>query len=264
MSRVSTSRVSTSRASTSRVSARVGGWVIVGVVALASTSCTCGGPPPRTSIPELRVPRASIAPTIDGVLDEWSAAPRTEAFVDTMTGAHQALAPTARMLWDDRALYLAFEVNDPLLRSDGMRHDDHLWEQDCVELMLDPDGDERRYLELQVSPRNVVFDTWFDTYRAPQPFGHVDWSSGIETAVRTRGEVGDERADEGYDVEIAIPWSAFVVAGRDGSPPRPGETFRVQLYVLDARDEGQWGVGWSAPLVGDFHVPARFGRVTFE
>jgi hypothetical protein len=33
--------------------------------------------------------------------------------------------------------------------------------------------------------------------------------------------------------------------------------------VLDARSDGQLGVGWSAPLVGDFHVPARFGRLVF-
>jgi hypothetical protein len=245
-----------------RVSAvRAGPSALVLLAPMAGCEC---GEPPRTAIPELRAPRAASRPTIDGDLSEWGAAARTETFVDTMTGAREELAPTARFMWDDRALYVAFEVDDPFLRSAGAERDDHLWEEDCVELMIDPDGDERRYLELQVSPRNAVFDTWFDTYRAPQPFGHVTWTSGMETAVRARGEVGDDAADEGYDVELAIPWAAFVPAGRDGSPPRPGETFRVALYVLDARQEGQWGVGWSAPLVGDFHVPARFGRVTFE
>ncbi|MFN7697996.1 MAG: carbohydrate-binding family 9-like protein [Deltaproteobacteria bacterium] len=226
-------------------------------------SCTCGEPP-RTAIPELRIHRAPRPPRIDGDLSEWGEAARTEVFVDTMDGSHGDLAPTARVMWDERALYLAFEVADPFLRSAGAQQDAHLWEEDCVELMFDPDGDEERYLELQVSPRNVVFDTWFDTYRAPRPFGHVGWSSGLESAVRVRGQVGDQAADEGYDVEIAIPWRAFSVAGRDGTPPREGETFRAQLYVLDAREEGQWGVGWSAPMVGDFHVPARFGRLVFE
>lgn len=240
------------------------GRLIAAGSAVVLSACTCGEPP-RTTLPELHVPRAASAPRIDGDLSDWPAsAARTETFVDTMTGSHEELAPSARMMWDERALYLAFEVNDPFLRSAGAERDDHLWEEDCVELMLDPDGDEQRYLELQVSPRNVIFDTWFDTYRAPQPFGHVGWSSGMETAVRVRGDIGDDAADEGYDVELAIPWSAFTVAGRDGSPPAVGETFRIQLYVLDARQEGQWGVGWSAPLVGDFHVPARFGRVVFD
>ncbi len=230
---------------------------------LASSGCTCGAPA-RTAIPTLAVHRAATPPTIDGDLAEWDGAARTEPFVDTMTGAPASRAPSARVMWDDRALYVAFEVDDRLLRSPFTERDEHLWEQDCVELMFDPDGDGARYLELQVSPRNVVFDTFFDTYRAPAPFGHVGWSSGIESAVRARGTIDDERPDEGYDVELAIPWSAFVAAGRDGSAPREGEQFRVALYVLDARGDGQVGVGWSPPLVGDFHVPARFGHVRFE
>ncbi len=232
-------------------------------LALVGSGCTCGGAP-RTEIPELHVHRAPSAVVIDGELTEWSEAVRTETFVNTMDGAHESFAPSARMMWGERALYLAFEVADRFLVSAGQQRDEHLWEQDCVELMLDPDGDERRYLELQVSPRNVVFDTWFDTYRAPQPFGHVTWTSGLESAVRVHGVVGDDEGDDGYDVELAIPWTAFTVAGRDGSPPAEGETFRIQLYVLDTREDGQWGVGWSAPLVGDFHVPSRFGRVVFD
>lgn len=232
-------------------------------LALFGAGCTsCEAP--RTEIPELRVPRADRPPTIDGDLSDWAGAARTEVFVDTMTGARERLAPTARMMWDERALYVAFEVNDRLLRASGTEHDDHLWEQDCVELMFDPDGDEERYLELQVSPRNVVFDTYFDSYRAPRPFGHVGWSSGLESAVRLRGGIDDDAPDEGYDVELRIPWSAFTVAGRDGGPPSAGETFRVALYVLDAHEGGQSGVGWSPPLVGDFHVPSRFGRIVFE
>lgn len=236
---------------------------LIGLASLAA-GCACGEPP-RTTIPELHVRRAASAPTIDGDLSEWGDAARTEVFVGTMDGSHlSGLAPTAQLMWDDAALYVAMEVADPLLRAPGTTQDDHLWEHDCVELMLDPDGDERRYLELQVSPRNVVFDTWFDTYRAPQPFGHMDWSSELRSAVRARGEVDDDDGDDGYTVEIAIPWSAFVVAGRDGSPPHAGETFRIQLYVLDERTDGQWAVGWSAPMVGDFHVPPRFGHVTFD
>lgn len=231
---------------------------------LMHVGCAACEGPPRTEIPELRVHRAASPPRIDGDLSEWSGAARTEAFVNTMSGAQQAPSTTAQLMWDDTALYVAVAVTDPLLRASGTTHDAHLWEEDCVELMLDPDGDGLRYLELQVSPRNVVFDTWFDSYRAPQPFGHVDWTSGLESAVHLRGGLDDDAADEGYDVEIAIPWSAFTVAGRDGAPPQPGEVFRVQLYLLDAREDGQRGVGWSAPLVGDFHVPARFGRVVFE
>jgi hypothetical protein len=179
-----------------------------------------------------------------------------------MDGSHASPGATARLAWDDEALYVAFEVQDTWLRSGFSGHDARLWEEDAVELMIDPDGDGRRYAELQVSPTGLVFDTWFDARRVPQPFGHVEWSSGLRAAVTTQGTPNDGAPDAGYVVEMAIPWTAFEVLG--AARPRPGDEWRVALYVLDARERGQAGVGWSPPLVGDFHVPERFGRLVFE
>lgn len=230
-------------------------------IAIVLAGCTCAEPP-RTEIPTLRVSRAAQSIAIDGELREWDGAARTETFVDTMSGAASAPRTSARVRWDDDAIYVAFEVDDTYLRCTFDTHDDHLWEQDVVELMIDPDGDGRRYAELQVSPTNLVFDTWFDTRRMPQPFGHIDWSSGLRSAVAVRGTVNDDEADEGWSAEIAIPWSAFEAIG--AHRPEPGETWRIAMYVLDAIPGGQGGVGWSPPMIGDFHVPERFGRVIFE
>jgi hypothetical protein len=238
---------------------------------LFALGCTCAGP--RTEIPTAHAVRFATPPTLDGALDEWGDATRTEPFVNTMDGTQGAPEASARFGWDDQFLYVAFEIADPFLRSRGAQHDDHLWEEDCAELMIDPDGDGLGYAELQVSPRiesgaPVTFDTWFDSRRQPQPFGHIDWSSGIEAAVHARGTVNDDAADEGYVVEARIPWTAFAIGPHPiTSAPRAGDTWRVALYALDARagePAPQFGVGWSAPLVGDFHVPDRFGRVVFD
>ena len=37
----------------------------------------------------------------------------------------------------------------------------------------------------------------------------------------------------------------------------------MNFFVMDTRKQGQRAVAWSAPLVGDFHTLARFGRVVF-
>ena len=42
-----------------------------------------------------------------------------------------------------------------------------------------------------------------------------------------------------------------------------GTGFDVAVDLMDARKNGMRAVGWSPPRVGDFHVPARFGKVTF-
>jgi hypothetical protein len=236
----------------------------VGVALLCIQGCTCAGP--RTEIPSYRARFTSAAPTIDGRLDDaaWQSAATTETFVDTMNGAQAAPRTVARMTWDDDHLYVAFEVEDDYLRAELTGDDPHLWEQDTVEIMVDPGGDGRNYFELQLSPTQQIFDTRYDSRRIPQPFGHVDWDSGMRGATVVRGTVNDEASDEGYVAEMAIPWSAFRAGSPPAERPQPGEEWRIALYVLDARPQGQGGVGWSPPLVGDFHVPDRFGRVVFE
>ncbi len=201
-------------------------------IGACSAGCTCEEP--RTGVPLYRAPHVTEAPVIDGA-------------------------------WDDAHLYVAFEVEDDFLKSDLEGHDPHLWEQDTVEIMVDPGGDGRSYFELQLSPTGQIFDTRYDSRRVPQPFGHTSWDSGMRGASVARGTPNDDERDEGYVAEMAIPWSAFAHGSPPASRPEAGEEWRIALYVLDARPNGgQGGVGWSPPLIGDFHVPERFGRVVFE
>ena len=170
-------------------------------------------------LPTLPVVRTKRAPHLDGKLDdpEWSFAQSTGAFVHTVHGGVAPVEANAKLLWNARYLYVAVDVRDDDLRATGTQPDSRVWEQDCVELMIGPNGD--RYFEVQVSPRGVVFDTRYDARRQPRPFGHVDWSSRALTAVSRRGELDDGVADAGYSVELAIPWQAFSLDG--SARPRP-------------------------------------------
>jgi len=221
--------------------------------------------PARPALPGLQARRVTDPINVDGVLNEeaWGQAPATPRFVDTMTGGPAEPRATAKLLWDDQNLYVGFDVADDFLKSEMRNRDDHLWEQDCVEVMVDPDGDGRNYFEMQVSPTGVVFDTRYDTRREPQPFGHVDWDSGLRAQVTRRGTPNDSDADEGYTVEIAIPWMAFAAGEPAAERPTSGSTWRLNFFVMDAREDGQRAAGWSPPRVGDFHVLDRFGRVVF-
>lgn len=227
------------------------------------TSAPGEAPPPPAPMPELRAGHADAAVTIDGRLDEpvWATAQRTPRLVDTMSGARAEPESYVRTAWDATNLYVAFEVNDPFLKSSFTNNDDHLWEQDAVEIMVDPDGDGRNYFEMQVAPTGKVFDTRYDTARQPQPFGHIDWQSGLRAQVALRGTPNDTEADQGYTVEIAIPWTAF---GPNAAAPAAGATWRMNFFVMDARADGPMHyAGWSPPRVGDFHTLAKFGRVLF-
>lgn len=222
------------------------------------------------SVPEVPNLMAGSLPegtslNLDGELDEpaWQSASSSRALVNTMSGAAADFRVTVKTLFDAENFYVGFIVADTYLKSEFDEHDQHLWEADVVEIMVDPDGDGRNYFELQVSPGNVSFDTRYDSRRVPQPIGHADWDSNLRSGVSLRGTLNDDEADEGYTVEIAIPWSAFAHGTPPATPPTAGDTWRVNFYVMDVQENGTRAAAWSPPRVGDFHVPARFGNIQF-
>jgi len=238
-------------------------------------------PVKQTSIPQAAVKKYLVRRTakpikVDGKLDEpaWKTAPYLGAFVDTMTGtpAAASVKTDAKMLWDDQNLYIAFENTDPDVWSTLTKRDDKLWTQEAVEVMIDADGNGKSYIELQVAPNNNVFDTYLPEYRKYEdtldpkrkPY---DWNSKVKTAVKVDGTLNKRNdQDKGWTVEIALP-----LADANGlatppikTPPALGDTWKVNLFRLDAPEgKAQIAVGWSPPMIGDFHRLDRFGQIVF-
>lgn len=220
-------------------------------------------------LPEYRAGRTVDAITVDGKLDEltWQVMPRVGPFRDIRNPDRKDTAATeATVVWDDRFLYFAFGNHDAEPWSTMLEKDMHLWEQEVVEVFLDPDADGRDYPELEVSPNNVVVDLLI-----PQPpNGQTDpdiaarWDiSGLRTAVG--------RHAQGWVVEIAIPWASLREIGIT-SAPTFGTKWRVGLYRIERpggpanqknSDEHQF-LAWSVTdAKRGFHVPERFGVVEF-
>lgn len=224
-------------------------WWTLGAVMLVGCK-----PGVRTEIQTMDVPRASGAITVDGRLDEpaWQRAARTGPLIDTLTGAigHPRNAHGGvRALWNDEALWLGWTITDSTRVDLGVgQTDPHLWENDCAEVMLDPGGDGRDYYELQVGPSGSVFDTMYRTPRVPRPFGITDWNAQLRSSARA--------TDGGYVVEMAIPWRSIGVQA-----PDENTVLRGNFYLMDRTPEGQKFAGWSPPMIGDFHVPDRFGHL---
>jgi hypothetical protein len=221
----------------------------------------------QVQVSEVNVGHASGPITADGDLNEpsWANAVRTGPLVNTMSGAPAGATESranVRLLWDEQNLYAAFEVSDDNLIDPSTERDNHLWENDAVEVMLDPNGDGQNYFELQVSPNNHSFDTRYDRARDPQPFGHLDWNPAIRSGVRLTGTVGNaDDTDERYVAEIAIPWSSL--ADLPHPTPLVGDQIRANFFVMDKPKAGGQRFGaWSAPRRGDFHTLERFGRIT--
>ena len=220
---------------------------------------------PEPAVPRLIARRVRAPITLDGKLNEpdWAITQSTGPFLNTMTGEAGAFEARAQVLYDADAIYCAFVVSDDYLKATYKNADDHLWEQDTVEVMFDPEGDARNYFELQVSPRGVHFDTRYDAPRNPRPFGHVEWSSEVKAGVSVNGTLDADSPDTDYTVELRVPWTAFATGEPPATRPSAGTTWRINFFVMDARERGVRAVGWSPPRVGDFHTLAQFGRVVF-
>lgn len=241
-----------------------------------------GNEKPASDLPSITVPKMAAGEkvVIDGKLDEpaWANAVTAGPFVDVGTGRPNPEYPvqgTAKLLWDDTYLYVGFDVKDPQVvggfdpankgkdewTSTGQPK---LWMKDTVEIMVDPDGDgdNKDYYEIQVNPQNRVFKTQYDTYNAPKtdpngPFGHEDWDLKLKSAVVVHGTLDDPSdRDEGYTVEMALPWSAFTKAQH--APPKNTNVWRMNFYAM----QNNGGTAWSPILgQGNFHKASRFGRV---
>jgi hypothetical protein len=222
-------------------------------------------PPPGT----IYVPRAAGPITIDGVASDpgWASAVTSPELVTAEGSPEPAGKAIARMTWDDDYLYVFVQVTDTDVFSPYKQKDDPLWKADCVELFIDADGNKRGYVELQVNPNNATFDSWFAGTRA-QP-GDEAWDSGMITAVNMRGTAdrgGD--ADQGWDVEIAIPLAA--VKGRDEAmavrlPPEVGDRWRLNVVRVDHRSSGgnPSASSWNRITYADFHALDRMLTVVF-
>ena len=170
-----------------------------------------------------------------------------------------------RLLWDDDNLYAAFSVADDDIRATHTSHDAPLWEEEVVELFVDPWGAERLYVEIEVSPANVVFDALVvNRAREGEELRDLEaltsWDcAGLRTAVRVDGVLNGGPVSRGWDVELALPIRQLAPR----RAPAPGVEWRFNAYRVDRSQRGDELQALSPIGRPDFHVPARFAVLRF-
>jgi hypothetical protein len=247
-----------------RIAGRGVALAVFGAVVLGGCRDPTAGPGwlsgSRPPLPTYRAAHATGPITVDGRLDEpaWARA-RGVQLVETLTGRPPRYHTEARLLWDEDALYVGFACeDDEVWARPGRKDDEAIYEDEVVEIFLDPSGSGRDYVEIEVSPANVRFDARFASWREDVGAARA-WSSGARTAVQVDGAVtfGDEAPApaRGWTVELALPWASL------GLHPRGGERWRMNLYRLENHNRQLVveGSGFSPPLRGDFHALDRFG-----
>lgn len=215
---------------------------------------------------------------VDGKDDEtaWQeAAPLDLVDVRFLSGDRYPTRRTeARMLWDVQYLYFYFSAADPDVWSTYDQRDMQLYEEEVVEVFIDPDGDGQNYAEVELNPLNAVFDLLLSKPWSRSGKGYDTWNPSLLSAVQITGTLNNAAdVDQGWSAEIALPWAGLAsqqldIAGPQPLPPQAGDEWRLNLYRYEqvrqngARNEVQ-ASAWSPVGKVDFHVPERFGRVVF-
>jgi len=223
-------------------------------------------------IPEYKVYKTNTKITIDGILDEqaWKTIEPTDNFV--ILGNNETTPKTvtrAKMLWDDSFLYVAFYCEDKNLAATYEDRDDPLYKEDVVEVYIDPDGDGETYLEVEVSPTNVIFDLWLSKPRKQGGSGYPDWTmAGLKTQSTYKGSLNSNSdKDDSWICEMALPFAAMKFSSNTVNfPPQENDLWRFNLYRFDRaynNDKNGEATGWSQTEGGQ-HEPDRFGKIIFK
>jgi hypothetical protein len=174
-----------------------------------------------------------------------------------------------RALGSPAGLFLRFDADDPSPWHTMARRDEHLWDEEVVEIFLDLDRSGRDYYELEINPANVVCDL---RMIAPWPDkkGDIDWNlAGLET--RVRPQEGASRA-RGWTATAFLPWAGFrplPSAAHLALPPKPGDAWRFNVFRIErpggprSPEKDAVFAAWSPPSVQSFHDAAAFRDLVF-
>ncbi len=193
--------------------------------------------------------RRQGAPQLDGRCEEpfWADLPVLRVQHDKDHGRVYAEGADAKVAITAEALYLSVRCEEPemdKIKDSGVGPNQAVWDENCIDLFLDPAGDGKLYYQL-------VFNS-LGTYRA---FSYVD-RKGAPWPVEPQITVAREQ--DSWSAEIRIPLSALAL----------GDDIRGDIWgfnICRARRTVQPNAYscWS-PTFGDFHRPERFGRLVIQ
>lgn len=229
--------------------------IVIGL--LAFWACTANPP-----VPTYHVFRTTVPIQIDGRLDEsaWAKVPLVGDLVTNVESTASFSRTQIKVLYDETFLYLSFRCEDENIWATLKHRDDHLWEEEAVEVFLQADPRQPDYIELEVNPLGTMLDIYLRDVRKPLHF--ESWNSEkLRWAVQVIGTVDGEAGDREWTCEIALPMEDIVTA--PNLPPRTGDRWRLNLYRIEKKPL-RYELAWSPTLKGDFHVPIRFGELVFS
>ena len=169
----------------------------------------------------------------------------------TVSDAAPLQGTSVRAAWDAEKLRMRFHAEDTHAWATMTERDAPLYEEEVIEVFLDPVGDLESYFEIEVNPLNAVLDLVLRRNRSGYVKDFAWRCEGLRTAVA--------KSAAGWSAELAIPFRSLTA-----TPPNAGDCWRVNFFRID-RPPGvpRELSAWSPTGRANFHTPERFGILQF-
>lgn len=176
-------------------------------------------------------------PVIDGESDSiWSKAPALQ--LNRYQMAWEGATGTARVLWDEKNLYVLMYVNDPQLDKANANP----WEQDSVEVFVDENNAKTTFYQEDDGQYRV-------NYENTATFNPESISEGFESAVKVSGSH--------YIVEMKIPFRTIT--------PKADMQIGFDAQINDAKDGIRISVAnWNDVSGNGYQDTSVFGTLTLK
>lgn len=197
---------------------------------------------------EAAVKRAVAAKTdaaleIDGLPNDacWRHAAECVDFVRAGSASPSEAKSSVRVAYDDSSLYLLFECQEPLESLGELKpRDTQIWNDDHVEIFIDPFKDRIRWFHLLVDPAGTIEDARYANGGRDET-----WNGDFEVSTYLNWKAS-------WTAEFRIPFSTL------GKIPREGDVWRINFARKDLSGEFS---NWATS--GEWLDPEGFGELQF-
>ncbi len=175
-----------------------------------------------------------------------------------------------RAMWNESGLYIRFDATDSDPWHVYTQRDDPLWEEEVVEIFLDPSRTGTNYAEVEINPGGAVCDV---RMLAGEPKKEIDLDWNLEGLThRVHLNHGSSGQILGWTAIALLPWAGFETlqpVREVALPPRTGDRWRFNAFRIerpggkDAPNGNVIFAAWSPPPGRSFHVPAVFRDLEF-
>ena len=184
---------------------------------------------------------------IDGNDSEasWEQAQWSDAFIDIEGVKKPKYKTQVKMLWDDTYFYILAKLEEPHVWATLKQRDTIVFYNNDFEVFIDPDGDTYNYYELEMNALNTVWDLFINKpYREEGNVVLNDWTlTGLKSAIKINGTINNPSdTDEGWQIELAIPWAAYKTSYYQDNVPRD-RFWRVDFSRVNwQHDSNKWKI----------------------